>query len=75
MARVAVGRGRRPRRTPGRRTAEGRVRRCGAPPLDLQTAKDRDRALADALGEIVKKGLKLKDGDGDDPPFIEAKIN
>lgn len=34
MARGAAGRDRRPRRTPGRRAAEGRVRRCGAPPLD-----------------------------------------
>ncbi|GIH91169.1 hypothetical protein Psi01_17990 [Planobispora siamensis] len=33
-ARVAAGRDRRPRRTPGRRAAEGRVRRRGAPPLD-----------------------------------------
>lgn len=33
-ARGAAGRDRRPRRTPGRRAAEGRVRRRGAPPLD-----------------------------------------
>lgn len=41
----------------------------------LHTAKDRDRAIADALGEIVKEGLKPKNGDGDDPPLAEAKIN
>lgn len=33
-ARVAAGRDRRPRRTPGRRAVEGRVRRRGATPLD-----------------------------------------
>ena len=33
-ARVAAVRDRRPRRTPGRRAAEGRLRRRGAPPLD-----------------------------------------
>jgi hypothetical protein len=33
----------------------------------LHAAKDRDRAIADAMGEIVKQGLGAKD-DGDDPP-------
>lgn len=32
LARGAAGRDRRPRRTPGRRAAEGRVRRRAAPP-------------------------------------------
>ncbi|MFI6797171.1 tyrosine-type recombinase/integrase [Streptosporangium canum] len=41
----------------------------------LHTAKDRDRAIADALGEIAREGLKSKDDDGDDPPLVEAKIN
>nr|BFE85945.1 hypothetical protein GCM10020093_085460 [Planobispora longispora] len=44
----------------------------------LHAAKDRDRAIADALGEIVKEGLKPQkdDGeDGDDPPLAGAKIN
>ncbi|GAA3000563.1 hypothetical protein GCM10017559_21880 [Streptosporangium longisporum] len=36
-ARAAAGRDRRPRRAPGRRAAEGRVRRRGAPPLDTHT--------------------------------------
>ncbi|WP_250563629.1 hypothetical protein [Sphaerisporangium fuscum] len=39
----------------------------------LHTAQDRDRAIADALGEIVKEGLKPEDGD--DPPLTETKIN
>lgn len=37
----------------------------------LHAAKDRDRAIADALGEIVKEGLKLKE----DEPSAEGKIN
>ncbi|GAA4571396.1 hypothetical protein GCM10023193_60180 [Planotetraspora kaengkrachanensis] len=37
-------------------------------------AKDRDRAIADAMGEIVKQGLGAKD-DGDDPPLFATKIN
>ncbi|MBG0827555.1 site-specific integrase [Planomonospora sp. ID67723] len=44
----------------------------------LHAAKDRDRVIADALGEIVKEGLKpQQDGgeDGDDPPLVGAKIN
>nr|WP_307845262.1 tyrosine-type recombinase/integrase [Planomonospora sp. ID67723] len=44
----------------------------------LHAAKDRDRAIADALGEIVKEGLKPKkddDEDGDDPPLVGVKIN
>ncbi|MGW0589820.1 hypothetical protein [Streptosporangium sp. NPDC002607] len=41
----------------------------------LHAVKDRDRAIADALGEIVKGGLKPKDDDGDDPPLAEVKIN
>ncbi|MEU4542222.1 tyrosine-type recombinase/integrase [Nonomuraea dietziae] len=32
----------------------------------LHAAKDRDRKIADALGEIVKEGLKLKGDEGDD---------
>jgi hypothetical protein len=36
--------------------------------------KDRDRAIADAMGEIVKQGLGAKDDD-DDPPLIGTKIN
>lgn len=32
----------------------------------LHAAKDRDRKIADALGEIVKEGLKPKKGEGDD---------
>jgi integrase len=32
----------------------------------LHAAKDRDRAIADALGEIVSEGLKPKDDDDDD---------
>ncbi|MFD8531380.1 hypothetical protein ACFV0L_28560 [Streptosporangium canum] len=39
----------------------------------LHTAKD--RAIADALGEIVREGLKSQDDDGDDPPFVGGKIN
>jgi hypothetical protein len=35
----------------------------------LHAAKDRDRAIADAMGEIVKQGLGAKDDD-DDPPLI-----
>ncbi|MER5619472.1 site-specific integrase [Streptosporangium sp. NPDC002544] len=41
----------------------------------LHTAKDRDRAIADVLGEIVKEGLKSKDDNGDDPPLVGGKIN
>jgi hypothetical protein len=41
----------------------------------LHAAKDRDRAIADALGEIVKEGLKLKDDDSDVPPLVGVKIN
>ncbi|MEV7005264.1 tyrosine-type recombinase/integrase [Streptosporangium sp. NPDC051022] len=37
----------------------------------LHAAKDRDRAIADALGEIVKEGLRSKE----DEPFAESKIN
>ncbi|GAA4596116.1 site-specific integrase [Planotetraspora phitsanulokensis] len=40
----------------------------------LHAAKDRDRAIADAMGEIVKQGLGAKDG-GDDSPHVGAKIN
>jgi hypothetical protein len=32
------------------------------------------RAIADAMGEIVKQGLGAKDN-GDDPPLSGAKIN
>ncbi|MFC7645522.1 hypothetical protein [Streptosporangium lutulentum] len=41
----------------------------------LHTVKDRDRAITDALGEIIRKGLKSKEGDGDDLPLVEVKIN
>ncbi|GHE30310.1 putative prophage phiRv2 integrase [Streptosporangium violaceochromogenes] len=37
----------------------------------LHAAKDRDRAIADALGEIVKEGLKPME----DEPSAESKIN
>ncbi|GAA4567319.1 hypothetical protein GCM10023193_46120 [Planotetraspora kaengkrachanensis] len=40
----------------------------------LHAAKDRDRAIADATGEIVKQGLGAEDDD-DDPPLIGTKIN
>jgi hypothetical protein len=39
----------------------------------LHAAKDRDRAIADAMGEIVKQGLGAKDDD--DPPLSGTKIN
>ncbi|MGW4424527.1 hypothetical protein [Streptosporangium sp. NPDC004631] len=37
----------------------------------LHAAKDRDRAIADALGEIVREGLKPEE---DEPP-AKSKIN
>ncbi|WP_203980877.1 tyrosine-type recombinase/integrase [Planotetraspora silvatica] len=40
----------------------------------LHAAEDRDRAIADAMGEIVKQGLGAEDDD-DDPPLIGTKIN
>jgi integrase len=41
----------------------------------LHAAKDRDRAIADALGEIVKAGLQQERGDGEDSPTDKGKIN
>ncbi|GAA1311270.1 hypothetical protein Psi02_55080 [Planotetraspora silvatica] len=41
----------------------------------LHAAKDRDRAIADAMGGIVSRGLSAKDGDGDDLPYAGVKIN
>lgn len=41
----------------------------------LHAAKDRDRAIADALGEIVKAGLQQEGGEGEDAPADTGKIN
>jgi integrase len=41
----------------------------------LHAAKDRDRAIADAMGEIVKQGLASASDDGEDQAVTEAKIN
>ncbi|MEV0581308.1 tyrosine-type recombinase/integrase [Nonomuraea sp. NPDC050310] len=40
----------------------------------LHAAKDRDRAIADALGEIVKEGLKPKDDGDNGPPEALAPV-
>ncbi|MEW9528772.1 hypothetical protein [Microbispora sp. NPDC049125] len=41
----------------------------------LHAAKDRDRAIADAMGEIVKQGLASAEDDDEDQAATEAKIN
>ncbi|GAA3417149.1 hypothetical protein GCM10018952_48010 [Streptosporangium vulgare] len=53
-ARGAAGRDRPPGRTPGRRAAEGRVRRRGAPPLDLDAGTVR---VERQLMQLTGKGL------------------
>lgn len=41
----------------------------------LHAAKDRDRAIADAMGEIVKQGFASASDDDEDQAATEAKIN
>lgn len=41
----------------------------------LHAAKDRDRAIADAMGEIVKQGLASAGNGDEDQTATEAKIN
>ncbi|MER7211710.1 hypothetical protein ABT340_32035 [Streptosporangium sp. NPDC000239] len=45
----------------------------------LHAAKDRDRAIADVLGEIAKEGLRPREQEGlssgEDEPLAEGKIN
>ncbi|MFF5210396.1 hypothetical protein [Streptosporangium sp. NPDC000396] len=55
-ARGAAGRGQRPRRAPGRRAAEGRVRRRGAPPLEY--AVELDELAANPLHKVRWKPPK-----------------
>ncbi|MEU9890916.1 tyrosine-type recombinase/integrase [Sphaerisporangium sp. NPDC051011] len=40
----------------------------------LHAVQERDRAIADAMGEIVREALKPKN-EGDDPPVAGTKIN